>query len=164
MNQSQAEQAVVISAFTVAGIYAYRRFTEPSAPPATAKKLLGVGELPPLGSFATAWGFTFLIVAAMAEVSPGLGGSFAILIATADFLTNSSSVFTDVTKQEKGSAGSASAPASTPASASTGPSDPAASTGLPPLQPAPAFAAPELPEQAVSPYQPISTVGHGAVP
>jgi hypothetical protein len=65
----------------------------------TVKKLVGVGELPPLGAFATAWGFTFLVVAVITEAAPGLGASFAILIATADLLTNSTSVFADVGKQ-----------------------------------------------------------------
>jgi hypothetical protein len=105
MSQATAERWVTISAVTVAGIYAYRRLIEPSTPPATVKKLMGVGELPPLGSWATAWGFTFLVVSVMAEASPGLGGSFAILIMTADVLTNSSNLFTDVGKQQKTPAG-----------------------------------------------------------
>jgi hypothetical protein len=101
MSQGTAERWVTISAATVAGIYAYRRLTEPSGPPATFQKLIGVGELPQLGAWATAWGFTFLVVAMMAEASPGLGGGFAILIMTADALTNSTSLFGDVGKAEK---------------------------------------------------------------
>lgn len=100
MNQAEAERWVTVSAVVVAGIYAYRRLTEDAAPPVTLKKLIGVGELPPLGSFATAWGFTFLVIAIMTEAAPGLGGAFAILIATSDFLTNSASVFADVGRQE----------------------------------------------------------------
>jgi hypothetical protein len=105
MSQATAERWVTISAVTVAGIYTYRRLVEPSTPPATVKKLMGVGELPPLGSWATAWGFTFLVVSVMAEASPGLGGGFAILIMTADILTNSASLFADVGKQQKTPAG-----------------------------------------------------------
>lgn len=100
MNQDTAERWVTISALVVAGIYAYRRLTEAAAAPVTLKKLVGVGELPPLGSFATAGGFTFLVVAIITEAAPGLGAGFAILIATSDFLTNSASVFADVGKQE----------------------------------------------------------------
>jgi len=101
MSHDTAQRWVTISAVTVAGIYAYRRLTEESGPPATVPKLMGIGELPQLGAWATAWGFTFLVVAAIAEASPPLGGSFAILIMTADILTNSSNLFSDVSKQQQ---------------------------------------------------------------
>lgn len=100
MDASTAERWVTISALVVAGVYAYRRLTETASSPATFKKLVGIGSLPQLGAFATAWGFTFLTVAIMAEAAPGLGGGFAILIATGDLLTNSSSVLSDVTSLE----------------------------------------------------------------
>jgi len=102
MDKSTAERWVTISALIVIAVYGYRRITEPAAAPVTAKKLIGVGQPAPLGAFATAWGFTFLVVSIMAEASPGLGGAFAILIATSDLLTNTSSVLADVTKQEQG--------------------------------------------------------------
>lgn len=98
MDKATAERWVTISAVLVAGIYAYRRLTETVSPPTSFKNLLGVGPLPPLGVFVTAWGFTFLVVSIMAEAAPGLGGAFAILIGTSDLLTNSSSVFADVGK------------------------------------------------------------------
>jgi hypothetical protein len=120
MDQAAAERWVTISAVTVAGIYAYRRLIEPSTPPATVKKLMGVGELPPLGSWATAWGFTFLVVAIMAEASPPLGGSFAILIMTADILTNASNLFADVGKQQ-GATTSTGVPSAQQALAATDP-------------------------------------------
>lgn len=101
MSEQTAERWVTISAFIVAAVYGYRRITEATAPPVTLKKLAGIGELPPLGSFATAWGLMFLIIAIMTEAAPGLGGGFAILVATSDLLTNSSSVFADVSKQEQ---------------------------------------------------------------
>src|SRR5215469_2588832 len=104
MSHDTAQRWVTISAVTVAGIYAYRRLTEGSGPPATIPKLMGIGELPQLGAWATAWGFCYLVVAAIAEASPPLGGSFAILIMTADILTNSSNLFSDVSKQQKGDA------------------------------------------------------------
>lgn len=100
MDSSTAERWVTISALIVAAMYGYRRVTEPVASPTTAKSLVGVGNPAPLGAFATAWGFTFLIVSIMASAAPGLGGAFAILIAASDFLTNSAAVFADVTKLE----------------------------------------------------------------
>jgi hypothetical protein len=105
MDQATAERWVTISALTVAGIYAYRRLIEPSTPPATLKKLAGVGELPPLGAWATAWGFTFLAVSVIAEAAPGVGGAFAILIMAGDVLANGASVFADVGKQQQTTTG-----------------------------------------------------------
>jgi hypothetical protein len=99
MSRDTAERAVTISAFVVAAVYAYRSFTEPSAPPPTVKKLAGVGELPPLGSWATAWGFMFLVIAIVTEAAPGLGAAFAILVATGDLLTNTSNLVKDVGQQ-----------------------------------------------------------------
>jgi len=108
MNDSAAERWVTISALTVAGVYAYRRLTEtPGQPPVTAKELAGVGELPPLGAWATAWGFTFLVVAVIATAAPELGAAFAILIATGDLMTNASSILADVGQQEKNTGASA---------------------------------------------------------
>jgi hypothetical protein len=101
VSKDTAERWVTISAVIVAGIYAYRRLTEPAGAPLTLKSAAGVGQLPPLGAWATAWGFTYLVLAILTEASPGIGGSFAILIATADFLTNSSSVFADVGKRQQ---------------------------------------------------------------
>lgn len=102
MNKATAERWVTISALLVAGVYAYRRLTEATSQPVTLKKLVGIGNPVPLGAFATAWGFTFLVIAVMAEAAPGLGGAFAILIGTSDLLTNSSSVFGDVAKAQAG--------------------------------------------------------------
>lgn len=109
MDRAAADRWVTISAVIVLGMYGYRRLTEAASSPVTIKKLIGVGNPVPLGAFATAWGFTFLVLSIMAEAAPGLGGGFAILIATSDFLTNSQSVFSDVTKQEGSAAGSTSA-------------------------------------------------------
>ncbi len=120
MDKATAEKWVTISALMVGGIYAYRRLTEATSTPVTVKKLVGIGNPVPLGAFATAWGFTFLVVAMMAEAAPGLGGAFAILIAAGDFLTNSSSVFQDVTNLEKPSQGLQQIGQSLGAAASTG--------------------------------------------
>jgi len=111
MSEATAERWVTISAVIVAGVYAYRRLTEATSSPVTLKKLLGVGGLVPLGAFATAWGFTYLVLAIMTEAAPGLGGAFAILIATSDLLTNTTDVLADVKKQEGASSSTQAAPA-----------------------------------------------------
>lgn len=111
MDRSTAEQWVTISAALVIGIYAYRRLTEPASGPASVKKLAGVGPPVPLGSFATAWGFMFLVIAVMAQASPGLGGSFAVLVATGDLLTNAPAITSDVSKKVAGKTSSSTTPA-----------------------------------------------------
>jgi hypothetical protein len=121
MSRQTAERWVTISALIVALTYGYRRITEATSSPVTLKKLVGVGDPVPLGAFATAWGFTFLTVAIIAEAAPGLGGAFAILIATGDLLTNSSSVLADVTAQEgKGAKVAGKAAATTAGQATAG--------------------------------------------
>ena len=103
MTDSQAEKWVVTSALIVAAIYGYRRLTEtPGQPPVTLKQVAGVGELPPLGAWATAWGFTFLVIALIATASPEVGASFAVLIAVGDLMTNAQSIFADVGQQQSG--------------------------------------------------------------
>jgi hypothetical protein len=111
MSKDTADRWVTTSALIVIGVYAYRRFTSTSTPTqkGTAKNLLGASPLPPLGQFVTAWGFVFLVCALMAEAEPGLGGGFAVLIATGDLLTNTSAITTAVTTQE-GPAATAGAP------------------------------------------------------
>jgi hypothetical protein len=96
MSPASAERWVVISAALVAGIYAYRRIAEPTAPATGVRSFAGEGSPPPLGSWATAWGVTFLGVSIMAAVAPGLGGAFAILIAAVDFLGNAQNLFHDI--------------------------------------------------------------------
>lgn len=100
MSRDQAEKAVTISALIVAAVYGYRRLTEATSSPVTLKKLAGVGDLPALGAFATAWGFTFLVIAGIAEASPAFGGAFAILVATADLLGNTPALTKDIGQQE----------------------------------------------------------------
>jgi hypothetical protein len=99
MDRAGAQRAVTISAVIVVGVYAYRRLTE-TASSGSLKNIVGIGNPVPLGQFMTAWGFTFLMCALMAEADPGLGGSFAILIATGDLLTNTAAITSDVGKQE----------------------------------------------------------------
>ena len=107
MSAGQSEKWITVSAVAVAGVYAYRRLVEPAPKAAPdrktkVKQVAGVGELPPLGTWATAWGFTFLVIAVIAEAAPSLGASLAILIATGDLLTNTKSIVVDVGAQEHG--------------------------------------------------------------
>ena len=130
MTEQTAERWIVTSALVVAGVYGYRRLTEqPATPPVTVKQLAGVGQLPPLGAWATAWGFTFLVIAIIGTAAPELGAAFAILIATGDLLTNASSIFQDVTKLEGKTA--ATTPTDTTASAITTPTQPATTSFYP---------------------------------
>lgn len=147
MDRATSERWVVISAAIVAGIYAYRRVTETVAAATTSKmptatkvkSAAGIGPILPVGAFATAWGFTFLVVSILASASPGLGGSFAILIAVSDFLTNSATVLSDVGKQEVqkavGSTAATVASSTTAAAGSIGflPGNTAANSPLDPL-------------------------------
>lgn len=102
MTREQAETAVAGSALIVAGIYAYRKLVEPSVTPTNKTKggrvaqALGYGPPPPIGRFITGWGFTFLIVALMAQASPNFGGSFAILVAVGDVIGNGVALADDV--------------------------------------------------------------------
>lgn len=93
MNSEQAENAVIVSSLIVAGIYMFRKLTEPAIPP-TSKH--SAATLPSVGRFVTGWGFAFLVISAIAEASPGLGGAFAILAATGDILVNGAALTTDI--------------------------------------------------------------------
>ena len=100
MTRSGAERAITVSALIVVGIYTYRRLTEGSSPAPVSgsklKQLAGEGTPPSVGPFITAWGLTFLVISIIASFAPGLGGAFAILVATADALGNTTQVAADV--------------------------------------------------------------------
>lgn len=98
MTPEGAERAITISALVVAGVYAYRRLTEPPSQQTSGRlaQLSGKGSPPPLGVFITAWGFTFLMLSVAASISPGLGGSMAVLVAIGDVLGNGAQVAKDV--------------------------------------------------------------------
>jgi hypothetical protein len=101
MSRATAERWVVISAVVTLGIYAYRRLAGAPAAPGGLANI--INQKPPvkLGQFTTAWGFTYLIIAVMAEAAPGLGGGFAILVMTGDLLANIGNVLGQVQQQEK---------------------------------------------------------------
>jgi hypothetical protein len=100
MSKETAEHWVVISALVVAAVYAYRRIVEPVSQ-GNVGNVIGLGNPVPLAQWATAWGFVYFLLAVVTEAAPGLGGSFAILIATGDVLANAPAILPDVTKQEQ---------------------------------------------------------------
>jgi hypothetical protein len=135
MNQAQAETAVTGSALVVGGIYIYRRLSETDVQLTNAhglrlKQLAGVGPVLPVGPFVVGWGFTFLVLALMAQARPDLGGNFAILVAAGALLGNGESVFQDVGNQLGGSSAKGGAGASRP---DTQPAPP------PPFEPHPSY-------------------------
>lgn len=103
MTSAGAEKAITVSALLVAGVYAYRRLTEGSAPATGSKtaQLLGQGSPPSIGTFITAWGLVYLFISVAASAAPSFGGSFAVLVAVGDILTNGSQVFADVNHKLK---------------------------------------------------------------
>lgn len=76
MTTGKAQSLVVTSAAVVAGVYGYRRYG--------GKTQTG------LGTFATAWGTIFFLLALGAEAAPGPAGAMALLVMTADLLANTS--------------------------------------------------------------------------
>jgi|HubBroStandDraft_4_1064222.scaffolds.fasta_scaffold09567_8 hypothetical protein len=113
MSQSQAENAVVISALVTGGLYGYRYFTEgPST--STGKESLaekgyitkykafyGFGPVLPLHSWIPAAGITYLGLSILAAASPQVGGSASVLVGAGAFLGNAKAVFADVGKTTK---------------------------------------------------------------
>lgn len=91
MNKEQAENAVIVSALIVGGIYMYRKLTEQAIPNNSKIK-----AVPPVGRFVTGWGVAFLVISAMAEASPGFGGAFALLVAAGDVMYNGTALASDI--------------------------------------------------------------------
>jgi hypothetical protein len=123
VNQAQGETAVTTSALIVTGLYAYRKATEgeTKAPASqkTAKGVkgyveapLGLGELAPLGEWATGMGFTFILLSILTSVNSTFGGSFAILVATGAVLTNGQAVLKDLEHGLNSTSAAAPAPGS----------------------------------------------------
>lgn len=100
MTKEQAQTAITASALVVGGIYAYRKLIEPAVGAAPSKgavkDAVGLGPVPPIGRFVTGWGVTFLVLSLVASVSPGLGGSMALLVATGDILGNGAALAGDI--------------------------------------------------------------------
>ena len=100
MSKQGAERAVVISALVVFVMYFYRHLTEGTTQTnGGVGQLLGLGAPANVGRFVTAWGFIFFTLSIITEAAPGLGGAFAILVATGDLLTNGTQVVKDINKK-----------------------------------------------------------------
>lgn len=105
MSKEGAERAVVISALIVFGVYFYRHITEGTTNPSSTtpsggvSQLIGLGTPANIGKFVTAWGLVFFMLSLAAEAAPGLGGSFAILVATGDLLANTQTLVKDINKK-----------------------------------------------------------------
>ena len=107
MTQAQGETAVTTSALVLSGIYGSRKTTEKITKAPKTKNVgkgavalvegpLGVGELAPLGQWATGMGLTMIALSIATSVNPGFGGSFAILIAVGAVLGNGQAVLKDL--------------------------------------------------------------------
>ena len=106
MSKRGSERAVVISALVVFAIYFYRHLTEGTTQRnGGTSQLLGIGTPANVGRFLTAWGAIFFGISILAEAAPSLGGSFAILVATGDVLTNAQDVIKQVNKGVAGKTG-----------------------------------------------------------
>jgi hypothetical protein len=111
MTSSQGETAVTTSALVVSGLYGYRKATEtfkrtPSfhnagAPLKSGLKAyvegpLGIGELEPLGQWATGMGLTFILLSIATSINATFGGSFAILVAVGAVIGNGQAALKDL--------------------------------------------------------------------
>jgi hypothetical protein len=107
VTEAQGQTAVTTSALVLSGIYGYRKTTEhitkapmPTAPAKGVRGVvegpLGVGELAPVGQWATGMGLTMIALSVATSVNPTFGGSFAILIAVGAVLGNGRAVFKDL--------------------------------------------------------------------
>jgi hypothetical protein len=111
VTPAQGETAVTTSALVVTGLYAYRKATETITKAPSGHNVgaplkgglkgyveapLGLGELAPLGEWATGMGVTFIFLSIAASVNSTFGGSFAILVAVGAVLTNGQAVLQDI--------------------------------------------------------------------
>jgi hypothetical protein len=99
VNAETAERWVVIGAAVTGVVYGYRALTEGTAAPAGVKSKLkaaiGTPKPAPLGTFATAWGITWMVVAVITQAAPAFGGAFAILIMSSDLLVSVDAIVKD---------------------------------------------------------------------
>jgi hypothetical protein len=82
MTTDQAQSAVTLSAFVVAGIFAYRKLASGST----------AASVPQTSHFVVGFGFTYIILSLLAQAAPALGGMGAILVATGDLLVNGQAI------------------------------------------------------------------------
>lgn len=114
MTDSQARDAVNGAALVVAGLYFYRRLTEPSllggkakgsAQPKTlhgaAGQVVGLGPLPDVGRFIIGWGVVFIMLSLLEGFAPELAGTMALLVGLSALLVNGSQAAKDIGQQLK---------------------------------------------------------------
>jgi hypothetical protein len=88
MDVDQAQSAVTLSAFVVAGVYGYRKLIEPTT---------GQGTVSPTSHFVIGWGFVYITLSLIAQGAPELGGMLAILVMVGDLLAQGTSLTKDLT-------------------------------------------------------------------
>jgi hypothetical protein len=86
-----ANSMIKVAALVVAGIYAYRRFTE-----GTAQELKVSTKITPLGQFVVAWSVVFFGLTLLAGPTPTLAGNMAILVMLGSILANGQQVSKDL--------------------------------------------------------------------
>jgi hypothetical protein len=82
--------AIIVSAFMVAAIYAWRYLTGGETPRAslTPASVIGAGPLVSPEGFLVAWGVIYLVLAVLSGFSEALAASLAISILLGDILAN----------------------------------------------------------------------------
>lgn len=101
MTRQGAEQTIMAGALLQGVVYGYRHLTEgtgpaPTSPSNALARTLGKGELPPIGTWAVAWGVEWFTISMLALASPQLAGSFALLIIVSTILLNGKPIGKDV--------------------------------------------------------------------
>ena len=138
MTRGQAEQAVVISALVVGGVWAWRKLIEPATSQAGKAagsnsqllKVIGAEPTPAnTAEFAVGFGFTYMTLSIGATIAPDVAGYLAVLVAVGDLLINGASVFADINQQL--GAGGAETPTGIVASGVKGSAPVATSPGRP---------------------------------
>lgn len=86
MTRSGADQMVIASAATTAGVYGYLRFRGQ--------------DTAPLQVFVTAWGVVYVGLALTSLVSPGLAAGFALLVMVGDLLANMEPIAAEIARAE----------------------------------------------------------------
>jgi hypothetical protein len=117
MNPGNADRWLVTSAIVVGGTYALSKWKGKTQTT--------------VGTFATAWGTVFLILALVTEASPQFGGAFSLLVMTGDLLANAPTLASLVQSGESNSSSATSTTTKTTPAASVN-STAAAATGVTP--------------------------------
>lgn len=86
MTSHQAHSAVTTSAMIVAGIFIYRHFNETT----------GQAQSASTDQFLLGFMVVYIVLSALAEAAPAVGGMLAYLIALGDLLTNGQALVKDL--------------------------------------------------------------------